>query len=55
FKAWSAYQMALVAAMNSTDASATITWPKTPAPYVAPVVEVAPQDVTPPEAPTKSA
>ncbi|WP_186091166.1 tail fiber assembly protein [Burkholderia gladioli] len=55
FKAWSAYQMALVAAMNSTDASATITWPKTPAPYVAPVAEVAPQDVTPPEAPTKSA
>ncbi|CAJ4535225.1 phage tail fiber assembly protein [Burkholderia pseudomallei] len=51
FKAWSAYQMALVAAIQKDTFPEAIAWPDTPAPYVPPPPEpVAPEGV-PPAAP----
>ncbi|CAJ9165133.1 phage tail fiber assembly protein [Burkholderia pseudomallei] len=50
FKAWSAYQMALVAAIQADTFPDAIEWPATPAPYVPPAPEpVAPEGMPPAE------
>ncbi|WP_175752436.1 tail fiber assembly protein [Burkholderia ambifaria] len=47
FKAWSAYQMALVSAINSDTFPNAVAWPATPAPYVAPTAPAEPTDPAP--------
>ncbi|PEH40051.1 tail assembly chaperone [Burkholderia gladioli] len=42
FKAWSAYQMALVSAINVDTFPDAVAWPATPAPYVAPAEPIEP-------------
>jgi hypothetical protein len=50
FKAWSAYQMALVAAISSDGFPENVAWPEPPAPYVP-----TPVDAPAPDAPTPEA
>ncbi|MGV4733197.1 tail fiber assembly protein [Burkholderia pseudomallei] len=51
FKAWSAYQMALVAAIESPTFPDALTWPETPARFVPPAIEPAePNDQAPAKA-----
>ncbi|KUZ46028.1 tail fiber assembly protein [Burkholderia territorii] len=47
FKAWSAYQMALVSAINADTFPDAVAWPETPAPYVAPAEPVEPEKPAP--------
>lgn len=51
FKAWSAYQMALVAAIQKDTFPDAIAWPDTPAPYVPPPPEPVAPEGMPPAAP----
>ncbi|KWO79191.1 tail fiber assembly protein [Burkholderia ubonensis] len=51
FKAWSAYQMALVAATQTDTFPDAVKWPETPAPYVPPAIApAAPNDPAPAKA-----
>ncbi|WP_186096669.1 tail fiber assembly protein [Burkholderia gladioli] len=55
FKAWAAYQMALVSAFEGASSPDAIAWPAQPAPYVPPKAEPLPPNTSTPTDPTNSA
>ncbi|NRF87563.1 tail fiber assembly protein [Burkholderia gladioli] len=54
FKAWAAYQMALVSAFEGASSPDAIAWPAQPAPYVPPKAEPLPPNTSTPTDPTSS-
>ncbi len=55
FKAWAAYQMALVSAFEGASSPDAIVWPSQPAPYVPPKAEPLPPNTSTSPSPTNSA
>ncbi len=55
FKAWAAYQMALVSAFEGASSPDAIVWPSQPAPYVPPKAEPLPPSTSTSPGPTNSA
>ncbi|ATF85882.1 tail fiber assembly protein [Burkholderia gladioli] len=55
FKAWAAYQMALVSAFEGASSPDAIVWPSQPAPYVPPKAEPLPPSTSTSPSPTNSA